>query len=179
MPAVYSKLSVVSEAVAAAPSFDDLFRRYAPYVAAIGLRLLGRPDETDDLVQDVFLAVHRGLDRLRDPRTIRGWLATIAVRMAGRRLRRRRLRRWVGLDAHAEYGAVLRTEAQQEDRALVASVYRALDLLPAAARIAWCLRYMEGEPLSGVAALAGCSLATAKRRIAAAQAALEEALSHA
>ena len=37
-------------------------------------------------------------------------------------------------------------------------------------RIAWTLRRVEGLELSEVASLAGCSLATAKRRIAEAEA---------
>jgi hypothetical protein len=37
------------------------------------------------------------------------------------------------------------------------------------------LRYVEGEPLENVASLSGCSLATAKRWIAAAAVVLEEA----
>jgi transmembrane sensor len=34
---------------------DALFMRHSPYVAAVALRLLGRDDEVDDVVQDVFL----------------------------------------------------------------------------------------------------------------------------
>ena len=45
---------------------DGLFRDHASYVAAIGLRLLGRRDEVDDLVQDVFLAAHRARAKLRE-----------------------------------------------------------------------------------------------------------------
>jgi RNA polymerase sigma-70 factor (ECF subfamily) len=49
-------------------------------------------------------------------------------------------------------------------------VYRALDRLGTAERLAWTLRHVEGERLDAVAQLCGCSLATAKRRIAAANA---------
>src|SRR5215470_14551684 len=62
------------------PGLADLFRRYARYVATIGLRLLGRDDELDDLVQDVFIEAHRGLHGLRTPDAIKGWLARITVR---------------------------------------------------------------------------------------------------
>ena len=44
-------------------------------------------------------------------------------------------------------------------------------------RVAWTLNYVEGETLEEVARLCGCSLATAKRRIAAAQRFIEEKLS--
>ena len=46
--------------------------------------------------------------------------------------------------------------------------------LPADERIAWTLRHVERHRLENVAALVGCSLATAKRRIGRAQAFLEE-----
>ena len=46
-------------------------------------------------------------------------------------------------------------------------------------RLAWTLRNVEQEPLDAVAQACGCSLATAKRRIASAQAVLERRLGHA
>ena len=74
------------------PELGDLFLRYAPYVAKIGFKLLGRDDELDDLVQDVFIEAHRGLAQLRTAEAAKGWLARITVRRAVRRLRRQRLR---------------------------------------------------------------------------------------
>lgn len=147
---------------------DGLFRRYSPYVAAIAHRLLGRDDEVDDTIQEVFLAAVRGLHALRDPAAIRAWLARVTVRSARQRLRKRRLRGFLGLDEPTSYEAVIDRGASAEQRALVARLYRVLDGMPANQRIAWSLRYIEGEPLENVASLAGCSLATAKRRISAA-----------
>ena len=156
--------------------FDGVFRRYAPYVAAIGLRLLGAADEVDELVQDVFLDAHRTFGTLRDRGAVRGWLAAIAVRKAQRRLRRRRLRAWLGMTIPIAYGDAIDPGATPQDRLLLGSVYRVLDRLPAEQRIAWTLRYVEGEQLETVATLCDCSLATAKRRIAAAHAKVEEVL---
>jgi len=153
---------------------DTLFRRYASYVAAIAYRLLGRDEEVDDTVQEVFLAAHRGIRSLRDPDAVKGWLARVAVRSARRKLRKRRLRAFLGLDDTSATGTVIDPAASPEQKALLARVFRALDGLPANERIAWSLRHVEGEPLESVAALSGCSLATAKRRIAAAARALEE-----
>ena len=58
-------------------------------------------------------------------------------------------------------------------QALLQRVYRALDCLPVAERVVWILRHIEGEQIDGVAQLAGCSLATAKRRLLAAHQAIE------
>jgi RNA polymerase sigma-70 factor (ECF subfamily) len=158
-------------------NIDALFRRYAPYVAAVAHRLLGRDEDVDDTVQEVFLAAVRGVHAVRDPAAVRGWLACIAVRVARERLRKRRMRAFFGLDDPIAYESVVDAGASAEQRALVARVYRLLDGVPANQRIAWSLRYIEGEPLESVAALCGCSLATAKRRIAAAAKRLDEAFS--
>jgi len=156
---------------------DSVFRQYASYVAAVAQRLLGRDSEVDDTVQEVFLIAVRGLATVRDPGAIKGWLARIAVRVARRRLRARRLRCFLGLEATLAQDLPIDAFASPEQRALLASLYRALDELPANQRIAWTLRYVEQERLEDVAALCGCSLATAKRRIAAAARWLQEVLS--
>lgn len=161
----------------AALDFDSVFRRYSPYVAAVAHRLLGRDADVDDTVQEVFLVAVRSLSSVRDPAAVKAWLARIAVRAARRRLQFRRMRSFLGIDDLTVYDSVADEQASPEQRALVQRVYRVLDGLPADLRIAWTLRYIEGEQLEAVAELCGCSLATAKRRIAAAARSLEEAFS--
>lgn len=146
---------------------DDAYRRFAPYVAAIAVRILGRSDELDDLVQDVFVEATRGIASLAEPQAIRGWLARIAVRASVRRLRRRRLLRalYLAIDDHADYDALAAPDATPEQRAMVARVYRALDALPLDERVAWVLRHVQGATLDEAAALCGCSLSTYQRRL--------------
>jgi RNA polymerase sigma-70 factor (ECF subfamily) len=156
------------------PDTASLFRRYASYVAAIGMRILGRQGEIEDFVQDVFVSVHRHVAQVRDPAAVKGWLAKLAVHEATRRLKRRKLRAFFGLGATPEYGGIADPAASPEDRALLAHVFAALDRLPAHDRVAWSLRYLEGETNESVAKLCGCSLSTAKRRIASAEQALEK-----
>lgn len=154
--------------------FEVVFRRYSPYVAAVAHRLLGRDDEVDDTVQEVFLAAVRGLPTIRDPGAVKAWLARIAVRVARRKLRLRRMRAFFGVTDPSGYHDVADAQSSPEERAIVQRVYRVLDSLPANQRIAWTLRHIEGEQLEDVAALSGCSLATAKRWIALAAQTLEE-----
>jgi RNA polymerase sigma-70 factor, ECF subfamily len=137
----------------------------------LAYRLVGREGDVDDLVQDVFVAAWESMPLLDDPQAIRGWLSRVTVRLAGRRLRRRRLAQFFGFDD--EEPLELATSAlSPESHAVMVQLYRRLDLLPVAERLAWTLRHVEDEPLETVAALCGCSLSTAKRRIARAQKAL-------
>jgi RNA polymerase sigma-70 factor (ECF subfamily) len=155
---------------------DVAFRQYSRYVANLAYRLLGRDDEVDDVVQDVFMAAVRGLGRLQNAQAVRAWLATVTTRIARRRLRMRRLRTFLGFDETSEYDQMTQTGVSPEQAALLARVYAQLDRLPVNQRLAWTLRYVEGEQLEEVAVHCGCSLATAKRRISAAQVELDRVL---
>jgi RNA polymerase sigma-70 factor (ECF subfamily) len=150
------------------PTLADLYETYAPYVAAVASRILGRAAEVDDVVQDVFSAAMKGLHRRDNAHEIKGWLAKVAVRKCVRQLRVRRLWALVDLAAEPSYDRLADPAAGPEERQLVIEVYRALDRIPAPERVAWTLRHVEGESLEEVAGLCGCSLATAKRRIASA-----------
>lgn len=154
--------------------FDQVFRRYSPYVARVALRLLGNDSEVDDLVQDVFLEAHRGLAGLREAGALGGWLARICVRRATRRLRRRRLLALLSLDTVAERDLPFDSAASPEDRAEVARLYRRLDRLPVSERVAWLLRHVEGESLEDMVALCGCSKSTVQRRLRSAEARLQQ-----
>lgn len=156
---------------------EELFRRYSSHVARIGFRLLGREDEVDDLVQDVFLVAFKHREQLRDPWAIKGWLSTITVRTARRRLRLRRMRSFVGLDAPQALSLSQPGTSPEED-ALLRRIYGLLDQVSVEQRLAWTLRYVEGERLEQVANRCGCSLATAKRRIAATHNFLQAELTH-
>jgi RNA polymerase sigma-70 factor (ECF subfamily) len=148
---------------------DALYARYAPYVAAIAMRILGRESEVEDLVQDVFATAVRGLRRRSNHAEIKRWLATVAVRRSIRRLRLLALWSWMDLDEEPQWERIADPDVAPDERRLIAHVYRALDRLPIRDRVAWVLRHVEGESLQQVAELCGCSLATVKRRIARAQ----------
>jgi RNA polymerase sigma-70 factor (ECF subfamily) len=165
------------EATEALPDSDEaLFTRFAPYVARIGLRLLGRESDVDDLIQEVFFAAFRQRHQVRDPHAFKSWVAIIAVRTARRHLRRRRMRAFVGLDTLAPSLELRDQDMSPERRALLSRVYQALDQIPVDQRVAWTLRYVEGEKLEQVAEHCRCSLATAKRRIASAHARIQAEL---
>lgn len=186
-PGAMSPVDASAEAAPAAeharPSapltLEGLFQEHARYVATVVLRVLGRDHEVDDVVQEVFLTAMTGLAAVRSPEAVRGWLKTIAVRKACRHLRRRRLRGLLGFDNESPcYEHLAAPGCSPEESALLARIYKELDRLPVAERVAWTLRYVEGEQVEALAAVCGCSLATAKRRIAAAHAKLGRTLGH-
>jgi RNA polymerase sigma-70 factor (ECF subfamily) len=158
-------------------TLDEAFRLHAGFVAAVAHRFLGRDSDVDDVVQDVFLDAMKGLAQLREVEAIRGWLKTVTLRKCRRRLRVRRLKGMLGFDDAPSYAEVASPGATPEDRALLTRLYAALDTMPTELRLAYVLRVLEEEKLEDVARLSGCSLATAKRRIAAAERTIQEKFS--
>ncbi len=150
---------------------DALVRRHFGAVVSTVARLLGDPHEAEDVVQDTFASALAELGALREPSVVRSWLLQIAVRKVHRRFRKRRLLRLLGLASGEPEGGLASfasEDASPEVRAELALLDRALAGLAPAERIAWTLRRVEGMQLEDVARSCDCSLATVKRRIAAA-----------
>ena len=150
----------------------ELYDAYAPLVAWFASRLLLRREDVEDLVQEVFVIAAENLDNLTEPPKIRAWLKTVTLRRVGRRLRWARVRARFGMvsvSSESVEDLIASPEASPEDRAALRELYVVLGKLPVDLRIAWTLRHVHEESLEGVAELTGCSLATAKRRISAAQ----------
>jgi len=155
---------------------DSLFREHSAYVARLAYRLLGREDEVDDVVQDVFIKLFANLAVIREAAAVRGWLATTTIRMVGRRLRLRRIGFLLGIGARVDPADLQARGASAEDHAALMGIHRALAGVPVGPKLAWILRHVEEERIEDVARLCGCSLATAKRRIAAAHVVVRQAV---
>jgi RNA polymerase sigma-70 factor (ECF subfamily) len=152
---------------------EKLYRRHVNHVYGLAARMLRNRAEAEDVTQDAFAIALEQLSSLRDGASFRAWLSQIAVSQIQRRFRKKKLLRLLGLDRSTE-DATLETLASDsagaEVRVELAILDRVLSELPASHRAAWMLRHVEGESLEDVATMTGCSLATVKRWIAAADA---------
>jgi RNA polymerase sigma-70 factor (ECF subfamily) len=154
-------------------ALEALYRRHVQLVAGTALRLLRHRAEAEDVTQETFLLAFEKLGQLAEPAAFRGWLVRITVSRVHRRFRARRLRALffvrerdgddeVGLADDAAQGA------SPEDRTELALLDRALLRLPLPLRTAWTVRHVLGCSVEETAEACACSLATIKRRIAAA-----------
>jgi RNA polymerase sigma-70 factor (ECF subfamily) len=158
---------------------EAIYRRYVQYVASVVSRMLRSNHETLDVVHDTFITAYESLDSLRDGRALRVWLAAIAVNHVRRRLRWRRLIDRLGFTDQGIHQEPIACgpDASPELRAELTLLEQALGRISLEERAAWVLHRVHDETLDDVAVALGCSLATAKRRIAAAQASLNQILS--
>jgi len=149
-----------------------IYTRHVGYVMNLCARLLGNRQEAEDAVQDTFVDVLEQLGSLREPERLRHWIARVAVHKAHRKFRRRRVLRALGLGNAAESDLNLlpaRAGVSAEHALELKRLSAVLARLPDTQRLAWVLRYVDGYKLEEVAELSGCSLASTKRRLVAAE----------
>jgi RNA polymerase sigma-70 factor (ECF subfamily) len=82
----------------AKPSFESLYDDYARFVWRALVRLGVASADVEDVVQEVFLVIHRRLDDFREESSVRTWVYGIAVHVA-RNYRRTGARRHLGQHA--------------------------------------------------------------------------------
>jgi RNA polymerase sigma-70 factor (ECF subfamily) len=138
--------------------------------------LLGRDDETDDLVQECFAQALAHLYRLSEPQAFGPWLTAIAVRTTHKTLRRRTMASRLGLRRRREaldVEALVSKSAPPDVLVELRAVYRLIEQLSPRVRVALVLRRVEGMSQDEVAAAMGVSVSTAKRLVFEAELALE------
>jgi RNA polymerase sigma-70 factor (ECF subfamily) len=117
------------------------------------------------------------VDGLDDPSRLRGWLSQVAVFTARGIIRRRRRRRWLRFYAPEDVPEESASATQPVHDAL-RRARAILDRMDVDDRIAFALRFIDGMELTEVADACQVSLATIKRRLAAARARFEDAARH-
>lgn len=145
-----------------------IFDRYQAMVNRRVWRVLGCDREHDDIVQNVFMAVFRGLSSVREPSSLDGWVLGITHITILRELRRRKLR-WPWTQRESEVPDIADDAASScealETRELLDRTYAALKKLPARQHLAYSLSTFMDRPLAEIATACACSLATVKRDI--------------
>ena len=61
------------------PTFEELFAEYRPLVLRVALRILGNADDAEDVAQEVFTKVWRGIDEFNHESSLKTWIYRITV----------------------------------------------------------------------------------------------------
>lgn len=161
-------------------AFAELVARHQDALYTMALRLLGRPEDAADVVQETFLRAYVNLPRLRGL-AVRGWLFRVAVN-AARDVQRRAVRRPTAPLEDAQGNIIdlpdpaLGPDATAEARERSAVLREALLALPEDFRQAVVLRDVNDLAYEEIAAVLRVPLGTVKSRISRARALLAEGL---
>ena len=158
-------------------AFDQIVEAHQQRIARLVLRLLGNPDEVQDVVQEVFLAVFENLEGFRGESKLSTWLTTIALNKC-RSHRRRSLLRLRSLLRIAKTPTV---SSEQDRPAESAEIHeelrRAVRRLSARYREPIVLRYFEELPVPEISKVLGISVNSVEVRLTRARRKLREMLS--
>jgi RNA polymerase sigma-70 factor (ECF subfamily) len=179
-PAVDEDEALAARAAAGEePAFEELVARYQARVYRLACRLTGSDGDAKDVLQETFLAVHRGLPAFRADSRFSTWLYRIATNAALMQRRARARRPTESLEAFlprfdadgrhaAEPADLLAASLADErlDRMLLAEKARAgLERLPDIYRDAFVLRDLEEMSTSEVAELLRIDPAAVRQRV--------------
>ena len=147
-----------------------LYDRFARDIHRMVHRLLAVDTEHDDIVQEIFIKAWQLIakGKVRNPEGLSAWMRSVATHTVYKEIRRRYVRRrfFRFQEPPPDAKAPL---ASEDERELLRIAYRIAGELAPSEQLAFALRHFDQRRLVEVAEMSGCSLATAKRRIARAE----------
>ena len=143
-------------------AFEQLVARYEKLVYKIAFGCCGNRENALDIVQNVFLKVHRKLADFRTEGDFRNWIARIAVNESIDWKRASKRRRTVELDEAINLALPPSQEVRVRDRETWEMLNLAMQTLKPQYRAAVALRYFEGMSIREIAGALSCSDGTVK-----------------
>ncbi len=170
-------------------AFQELVKRYQKNVFALLYQLAPEWRDLNDLSQEVFIRVYRGVHNLRNAKIFKSWLNQIVLNLFYDELRKRPRRiKTVSMDQTYEdddgenefikevKDSKLKPDEIISNNETKAAIKKAMAQLPEQFRTAIVLRELQGMQYEEIAELLGCALGTVKSRIWRARERLQEIL---
>src|SRR3981081_408492 len=141
-----------------AEAWGELYRNYAPAIFRFCRRVMPTREDAEDATMDIFVKVRQKISQYDSSRSFNAWLYTVAANHCWDLLRRRKGRQ------DLETGEIENMPLEHPDpgqleqlieKSTSQEVRRALDKLPARARMALVLRYYADMSYDEVAATLG------------------------
>lgn len=152
-------------------AFRAVYYRTVDRVHGWVARFLGSDPDAKDVVQEVYLQVHRSIAHFRWEASFATWLHRITLNVTCSYLRRATRAR----NASPPAPVALDEEARLVARAEIRRLYEAMDRLSPEQRAAFALYELEGLSLQEIADLVGSSVPTVGSRLRRARIAVAKA----
>jgi RNA polymerase sigma-70 factor (ECF subfamily) len=148
-------------------AFAELFRRHRSDVARLVYRMLGPTADAEDVVQEVFLQVHRSLGEFRGQAKFTTWLHRVTVNVVLMTRRAARSRPAFSgeplIDYEPDHGPLPDEDAARRQR--IEAFRRLLDKLPEKKRTVFILHELEGRSPAEIAEIVEAPVLTVRTRL--------------
>jgi len=136
-------------------AYSEVVQAYRKRILGTIARLIGRPEDVEDVGQEVFLRLYFSLDQLRSPEVFEPWLHRLTVNAAYDYLRKQRRRAEARMADLSEQQVVLadaaagtkRQDEEQRRKRVREQADTLLRSIPEQDRILLSLKEMEGLSL--------------------------------
>jgi RNA polymerase sigma-70 factor (ECF subfamily) len=149
--------------------FDELTLRWERQIRGAAHRVLGSAEEARDVSQEAFLKAYRALPGFKREAKFSSWLYQIGLNLCRDRLRRRKVRSFVSIDALEEHAALpSRTATAYDDVVrgdLARLVAAAVAELPDEEREVVILKEYQELTFVEIADILGVPTSTVKTRL--------------
>jgi RNA polymerase sigma-70 factor, ECF subfamily len=173
---------VARAAAGDASAFHALVERHRAMVYRMAYQFAGNHHDAEDIAQDVFIKVYRGLDRFRHDAQVTSWLYRIVMNACIDHRRRSAPAGWAPFTDDMESRMVNTPEegpgpeAQAYGGQIGEVLAEEIARLPPGQRLVFMMRHHEGLKLSEIASALGLAEGTVKRQLHAAVHRLRDAL---
>jgi len=144
-------------------ALEALYRAFETPVYNLALRVLRRPEDAEDVLQETFLEVVRSIKQFRGEGHLWGWIRQIAASKALMRIRREQVRRTEELDEESFVGA---GAGAGVGVGVGVDLERAFERLSETSRAVVWLHDVEGYTHEEIAELMGKTVSFSKSQLA-------------
>ncbi len=151
-------------------SFDLLYHKYHKMVFHIAQEMMGREQDTEDIVQEVFMRVLTRINQFRYEASFSSWLSSIAVNVCKDKLRSKKRYPEDPLDKIREHEIYTKRASLNQEEELIMNelledVQEKISHLKKEHQKLIVLRYMDGLSYEKMAQLLGYSPSLVKSRL--------------
>ena len=148
--------------------FNELVEKHADFVYNVAYRMMGNPQDAEDVSQDAFLSAYRAFDRFRGESRVTTWLYRITMNAALMRLRKTKLARSLTVTGLEDVEVVDWTASPDKEAVnseLKERLQEAIDQLEPDLKAAVVMRDVQGLSSAEAAEVLDVSVAALKSRL--------------
>lgn len=155
-------------------AFRSLFEEYKRLVFHMAYRLTGNVHEAEDVVQEVFIKIHRGIKGFRQECSLKTWILKITINLCRNYYRRKRLFSFLSLSRGSqgdEEDPPFEISTQEDPsetvfhRQRLEILNKAMEGLPRRQREVFIMKHLEEMKIREIAEVLGCSEGAVKAHL--------------